>query len=64
MEHIWSTEEIGELLQSADGLGTCWAYCCRCGVEIAPVEPDATTAWCEVCGREVTVEGLGRLGLI
>ena len=58
MRHHWSKDELLELLTTADAMGDCWGYCSRCGVEISPVEPDATRAWCEGCGAEVAITSL------
>lgn len=64
MAHGWTRDELLDLLRAADATDDCWGYCGRCGMEISPLEPDATQAWCPMCREVVEVQNLAGARLV
>ena len=51
------------MLEDAISMGVIEAPCVECG-ELVRCEPDAMDAWCDICEKICSVNGLAALGMI
>lgn len=56
-------EYILIMLEDAVSMGFIEAPCDECG-ELIRTEPDAMDAWCDICEKVCSVNGLAALGMI